>query len=128
MPLTMTLNFRYVQFTYTQSGMRMILEQLRAQGASDEEMEHTMEQAKQFYLERKYAICTHSRNNLESEEKKTSEGEQYPSSFHAIVELIATGQESHIPGIRDIPLKINPAPPSESKMECPKKPWEQCRT
>lgn len=125
MPLTMTLNFRCVQFTYTQSGMQMILEQLRAQGASDEEMERTVEQARQFYLQRKYVVFTHSRDHKKSEEKQTSEeGEQYPPSFHAIVELIATGQESRIPGIRNIPLKINPEPPSESKMECPKKPWE----
>ncbi|AYO41225.1 hypothetical protein DNF11_0275 [Malassezia restricta CBS 7877] len=97
---------------------QVILEQLRAQGASDEEIERTMEQAKQFYLQQKDARA--------SEMKQTSESEQYPPSFHAIVELIATGQESQIPGIRDIPLKINPAPPSESKMECPKKPWESC--
>ncbi|EDP41902.1 hypothetical protein MGL_3583 [Malassezia globosa CBS 7966] len=57
---------------------------------------------------------------------KPSEGqqEQYPTSFHKIVELIATGQESNIPGIRDIPLQINSQLPSKSKMECPKKPWE----
>ena len=124
MPLTMTLNFRYVRFAYIKSGIHVILEQLRAQGASDEEIERTMEQAKQFYLQQKYAISTHSRDAKASEVKQTSESEQYPPSFHAIVELIATGQESQIPGIRDIPLQINPAPPSESKMVCPKKPWE----
>ena len=122
MPLTMTLNFRYVRFAYIKSGIQVILEQLRAQGAS--EIERTMEQAKQFFLQQKYPISTHSRDAKASEVKQTSESEQYPPSFHAIVELIATGQESQIPGIRDIPLQINPAPPSESKMVCPKKPWE----
>lgn len=126
MPLTMTLNFRYVRFAHIKSGIQVILEQLRAQGASDEEIERTMEQAKQFYLQQKYPISTHSRDARASEVKQTSESEQYPPSFHAIVKLIATGQESQIPGIRDIPLQINPAPPSESKMECPKKPWESC--
>ena len=58
MPLTMTLNFRYVRFAHIKSGIQVILEQLRAQGASDEEIERTMEQAKQFYLQQKYPIST----------------------------------------------------------------------
>lgn len=51
--------------------------------------------------------------------------EQYPASFNAIVELIATGQEDKIPGVRDIPLKINESAPSTSTLERPKKPWEE---
>lgn len=49
----------------------------------------------------------------------------HPPSFDALVELIATGRTDEIEGIRDIPLKINEAAPSESKLEQPRKPWQQ---
>lgn len=49
---------------------------------------------------------------------------QYPASFNAIVELIATGQEDKLTGVNEIPLHINEAAPSVSTMERPKKPWE----
>lgn len=49
----------------------------------------------------------------------------HPPSFDALVELIATGRTDEIEGIRDIPLKINEDAPSESKLEQPKKPWQQ---
>lgn len=48
----------------------------------------------------------------------------HPPSFDALVELIASGRTDEIEGIRDIPLKINDEPPSESRMDAPKKPWE----
>lgn len=94
------------------------------------------ERATQFYLERKRAESqqadVHAPGQLTTEQEapETTDdsaetpSEQYPSSFHAIVELIATGQEEKIPGIRDIPLQINTEPPSQSQMERPKKPWE----
>ncbi|PWN42897.1 DUF1749-domain-containing protein [Ceraceosorus guamensis] len=49
---------------------------------------------------------------------------QHPASFDAIVELISTGQADKIPGIKDIPLQINRATPSESHLKQPPKPWE----
>lgn len=48
----------------------------------------------------------------------------HPPSFDALVELIASGRADEIEGIRDIPLKINDDPPSESRLDAPKKPWE----
>lgn len=50
--------------------------------------------------------------------------QKYPPSFSAIVELIATGQEEKIPGVRDIPLVINEDKPSTTTMPQRKKPWE----
>ena len=38
--------------------------------------------------------------------------------------MIATGNTEGIPNMRDIPLKINSEPPSESTMDPPRKPWE----
>lgn len=62
----------------------------------------------------------------ESTTKKpeTEQKEPYPASFAAIVELLTTGREDEIPGIREIPLKIHDQAPSESKMTRPRKPWE----
>ena len=59
-----------------------------------------------------------------STKEDASEAQKYPASFNAIVNLIATGQEDKIPGVRNIPLIINQEKPSESKMERPKNPWE----
>ncbi len=42
-----------------------------------------------------------------------------------IVELITTGKTDQIPGIRDIPLKINEEPPTQPTMDRPLKPWEK---
>ncbi len=51
--------------------------------------------------------------------------EPYPASFDAIVELITTGKTDQIPGIKDIPLKINEEPPTQATMNRPLKPWEK---
>ena len=112
--------------------------QMKAQGASEEDIVHVKEQATLFYFERKRTIEQQGRGETADADSMQGQEEQpgpasdaaeapsqkYPSSFHAIVELIATGQESKIPGIRDIPLQINADTPSESRMERPKKPWE----
>ena len=66
-----------------------------------------------------------SHMTIDNQPSYDGDKEKYPSSFSAIVELIATGREDQLTNIRDIPLKINEEPPSESKMERPKKPWEQ---
>ncbi|ORZ17054.1 hypothetical protein BCR42DRAFT_413828 [Absidia repens] len=44
-------------------------------------------------------------------------------SFQQIVEMIETGQE--IPGIRQIPDKLNEGEPSQPKLKARPKPWEQ---
>lgn len=44
--------------------------------------------------------------NGTSEEQATQQGEPYPPSFDAIVELISTGRTDEIPGIKDIPLQV----------------------
>lgn len=49
----------------------------------------------------------------------------HPPSFDALVELIATGRADEIEGIRDIPLQINEAPPSQATMGVRRKPWEE---
>ncbi|ETS64162.1 hypothetical protein PaG_01398 [Moesziomyces aphidis] len=59
------------------------------------------------------------------EEAKATDKEPYPASFDAIVELITTGKTDQIPGIRDIPLKINEEPPTQPTMDRPLKPWEK---
>lgn len=63
-----------------------------------------------------------------AEELEPARKEPYPASFAAIVELLATGREDQIPGIREIPLKIHDQPPSESTMTRPPKPWESHAT
>ncbi|KAJ3148584.1 hypothetical protein HDU89_004682 [Geranomyces variabilis] len=48
---------------------------------------------------------------------------QYPRSFQEICEMVARGDE--VPGIRQIPDKLNDAPPSTSALGPRKKPWEK---
>jgi hypothetical protein len=43
-------------------------------------------------------------------------------TFQEIVEKIEKGEE--IPGIKQIPNKLNEAPPSEAKLSARPKPWE----
>ncbi|KAJ3166261.1 hypothetical protein HDU88_003485 [Geranomyces variabilis] len=47
----------------------------------------------------------------------------YPRSFQEICEMVARGDE--VPGIRQIPDKLNDAPPSTSALGPRKKPWEK---
>ena len=99
-----------------------------------------MRRATEYFQQRKWVLRTHSRASEqetpssapssdmmpESTTKKpeTEQKEPYPASFAAIVELLTTGREDEIPGIREIPLKIHDQAPSESKMTRPRKPWE----
>lgn len=57
--------------------------------------------------------------------QRENASEPYPNSFNAIVELIATGNADKVPGVREIPLKINEEMPSVSTRERPEKPWEK---
>ena len=61
----------------------------------------------------------------ESATQLGSAAEPYPNSFNAIVELIATGNADKVPGVREIPLKINEEKPSVSTRVRPEKPWEK---
>lgn len=57
-------------------------------------------------------------------EEPADDQPRYPLSFDELAEMIATG--AHIPGIREIPDKINEEPPSEpvlAKSQM-RKPWE----
>ncbi|KAJ1668739.1 hypothetical protein EV178_000002 [Coemansia sp. RSA 1646] len=49
-------------------------------------------------------------------------GAPYSASFAEVVDMIVKGKE--IPGIRDIPDKLNDQKPSESTSKAPPKPWE----
>jgi hypothetical protein len=48
---------------------------------------------------------------------------QYPLSFQEICELIASGKP--VPGIRQIPNRLNDQEPSKSTMKPRPKPWEK---
>ncbi|KAJ3090498.1 hypothetical protein HK102_003528 [Quaeritorhiza haematococci] len=52
----------------------------------------------------------------------TSEQPRYPKSFFELVEMIQKGEP--IPGIRQIPNKLNESPPSSANLKPRKKPWE----
>ncbi|TPX57154.1 hypothetical protein PhCBS80983_g04034 [Powellomyces hirtus] len=47
---------------------------------------------------------------------------QYPRSFQEICEMVARGEQ--VPGIKQIPNKLNEAAPSTSNLNPRKKPWE----
>ncbi|KAJ2550912.1 hypothetical protein EV175_003888 [Coemansia sp. RSA 1933] len=49
-------------------------------------------------------------------------GAPYSASFAQVVDMIVKGKE--IPGIRDIPDKLNDQTPSKSTTKAPPKPWE----
>ncbi|WFD20585.1 hypothetical protein MCAP1_002832 [Malassezia caprae] len=114
--------------------------EFQAQGASEAQIAETVQRATEYYQQRKCVLQTDSRASEQeapihaqtsdlatgsfTKEPESERSEPYPASFAAIVELLTTGREDEIPGIREIPLKIHDQPPSESKMTCPRKPWE----
>ncbi|WFD24257.1 hypothetical protein MEQU1_002954 [Malassezia equina] len=110
-----------------QAGIHAIVTQLQAQGASKEHISQTVQKAIEYYKQRN-ADVPEEANAATAEEPEPARKEPYPASFAAIVELLATGREDQIPGIREIPLKIHDQPPSESTMTRPPKPWESHAT
>jgi hypothetical protein len=66
-----------------------------------------------------------SRGQLLTPDAKTDDQPKYPLSFDELAELIATG--GHIPGIRQIPDKLNEEQPSEPILARRqiRKPWEE---
>ncbi|KAI8148617.1 hypothetical protein BJV82DRAFT_270496 [Fennellomyces sp. T-0311] len=116
-----------------QSGMASILKRAQEDPSSENEV---VERAKWFYYTKfvksfdleAFRAWNGSSGNEEKEEKKEEEKkdakEDAPRrlTFQELVEMIETGQE--IPGIRQIPNKINEGTPSEPKLSARRKPWE----
>jgi hypothetical protein len=70
------------------------------------------------------AVSEEPRSQMLAPEEPADDQPRYPLSFDELAEMIATG--AHIPGIREIPDKINEGPPSEpvlAKSQM-RKPWE----
>ncbi|CDH50842.1 hypothetical protein RO3G_04467 [Lichtheimia corymbifera JMRC:FSU:9682] len=126
-----------------QSGMSSILKQA---DANPETREQTLERAKWFYYNKfiqafdfegyqkwKSQDDTSSKEEVQQEqqqpdhskEKDTKENDDKPPkfTFQELVEMIESGKE--IPGIRQIPNKLNDGTPSEPKMPVRRKPWEK---
>lgn len=71
-----------------------------------------------------YSLPEPSRGQVLAPEEPADDQPRYPLSFDELAEMIATG--AHIPGIRQIPDKINEEAPSEpilAKNQV-RKPWE----
>ncbi|SPO28130.1 uncharacterized protein UTRI_04521_B [Ustilago trichophora] len=134
-----------------QAGIQTIIGPMQSSGVASEQIEETKKRAKVFFWSQKtgnqvdYADykawlssnsipatttesasdATATAGGTEADAGKEKEKEPYPASFDAIVELITTGKTDQIPGIRDIPLKINEEPPTQATMSRPLKPWEK---
>lgn len=131
-----------------QAGIQTIIGPMHSSGVAPEQIEETKKRAKVFFWSQKTgnqvdyadykawlssnsipdattASATATAGGTEGGAEKEKEKEPYPASFDAIVELITTGKTDQIPGIRDIPLKINEEPPTQATMSRPLKPWEK---
>lgn len=131
-----------------QAGIQTIIGPMQSSGVAPEQIEETKKRAKVFFWSQKtgnqvdYAdykawLASHPMSastdvsaaeggaDAKGAEEGDKEKEPYPASFDAIVELITTGKTDQIPGIRDIPLKINEEPPTKATMSRPLKPWEK---
>ncbi|TKY89901.1 hypothetical protein EX895_001198 [Sporisorium graminicola] len=127
-----------------QAGIQTIIGPMQSSGVAPEQIEETKKRAKVFFWSQRtgnqvdyadYKAWLASNTSLadtngagvasQVDETKAQDKEPYPASFDAIVELITTGKTDQIPGIRDIPLKINEQPPTQATMSRPLKPWEK---
>lgn len=132
-----------------QAGIQTIIGPMQSSGASAEQIEETKKRAKVFFWSQKtgnqvdyadYKAWLESDSSIAATngvdgssasdasatpQTQGKDKEPYPASFDAIVELITTGKTDQIPGIRDIPLKINDQPPTQATMSRPLKPWEK---
>ncbi|KAI8877767.1 hypothetical protein K501DRAFT_259803 [Backusella circina FSU 941] len=77
-------------------------------------------QWKEDKKEQKEEVKTEGEEEEEEEEKKDDKPPRF--TFQELVDMIEKGVE--IPGIRQIPNKLNEGTPSESKMTARPKPWE----
>ncbi|CDS13089.1 hypothetical protein LRAMOSA05273 [Lichtheimia ramosa] len=129
-----------------QSGMSSILKQA---DANPETREQTLERAKWFYYNKFIQAFDYeeyqkwksqddntsakeqvqqqeSEDNKEKDTKENDDDDKPPKfTFQELVEMIESGKE--IPGIRQIPNKLNEGTPSEPKMPVRRKPWETAR-
>ncbi|KAJ8659745.1 hypothetical protein O0I10_004338 [Lichtheimia ornata] len=129
-----------------QSGMSSILKQA---DANPETREQTLERAKWFYYNKfiqafdfegyqkwksqgdddtspKEEIQqqqTDENNEKDTKEENDDEDKPPKFTFQELVEMIESGKE--VPGIRQIPNKLNDGTPSEPKMPVRRKPWEK---
>lgn len=132
-----------------QAGISTIIGPMQSSGATPEQIDETKKRAKVFFWSQRTGnqvdfadycgwLATNSTpapasingaavSSAQDAGKAAGneDKEPYPASFDAIVELITTGKTDQIPGIRDIPLKINEEPPSQATMSRPSKPWEK---
>ncbi|KAI7876230.1 hypothetical protein K492DRAFT_151941 [Lichtheimia hyalospora FSU 10163] len=123
-----------------QSGMSSILKQA---DANPETREQTLERAKWFYYNKfiqafdfegyqewkskddtseKKQVEQQSEDDKEKDSKENNDDKPPKFTFQELVEMIESGKE--IPGIRQIPNKLNEGTPSEPKMPVRRKPWE----
>ncbi|EST08000.1 hypothetical protein PSEUBRA_002392 [Kalmanozyma brasiliensis GHG001] len=131
-----------------QAGIQTIIGPMQSSGVAPEQIEETKRRAKVFFWSQKtgnqvdyadYKAWLATQSSIpaasgavggaavaaQAETADKEDKEPYPASFDAIVELITTGKTDQIPGIRDIPLKINEEPPTQASMDRPLKPWEK---
>ncbi|GAB5588567.1 hypothetical protein Unana1_03467 [Umbelopsis nana] len=139
-------NYDFDKDSRFQAGLPSLLQ--NGQGKSEQEQLELVQRAKWFYYtkfvssfdyneyrqwakDHKYIVNTSDNNDdvQNSESKATpskdSNTEDEPPrrlTFQEIVEKIEKGEE--IPGIKQIPNKLNEAPPSEAKLSARPKPWE----
>ncbi|CDU25294.1 uncharacterized protein SPSC_05128 [Sporisorium scitamineum] len=134
-----------------QAGIQTIIGPMQSSGVPPDQIEETKKRAKVFFWSQKtgnqvdfadYKAWLATNGSIaaangadgvkgsdaveaQTDGEKVQDKEPYPASFDAIVELITTGKTDQIPGIRDIPLKINDEPPTQATMSRPLKPWEK---
>ena len=121
-----------------QTGLESLLQPLRARGASEEEQKALIERVRSYYLSHQASSNVTAsdssapsfppENTINTESQSSSSGPNYPSSFVALASLIASG--APIPGIKQIPERINEAEGSKPKLagQIPgagRKPWEK---
>lgn len=120
-----------------QAGLQAIIGPMQASGVEEQHIQETRRRAKVFFWSQRTGVQVDYQDYklwLSSAQPVTpavasattgSASEPYPATFDAIVELITTGKTDQIPGIREIPLKINEEAPTEPKLARPSKPWER---
>lgn len=120
-----------------QAGLQAIIGPMQASGVEEEHIQETRRRAKVFFWSQRTGVEVdyHDYKAWQSSPQRatpavasaatTTASEPYPATFDAIVELITTGKTDQIPGIREIPLKINEEAPTEPKLARPSKPWER---
>lgn len=123
-----------------QAGLQAIIGPMQASGIEEAHILETRRRAKVFFWSQRTGLPVDYQEYkawqtstlqqatpavASAAASSTTAAEPYPATFDAIVELITTGKTDQIPGIKDIPLKINEETPTEPKLARPSKPWER---